>query len=358
MIRVELYVVAVLLCGYAFWLVGTFAAALARGARLRKQERLTAEVQPRIREALINFLAGADNRQPIREFIALDRPAVGAAMLSFQTTVSGGARDRLCELALDESLVHEWCLEARSSDAVRRRAAFLRLGFVSTYEPCRRVVGDLLLHALSDSDAEVRLEACRALVQAGEREEVESVFEAAVSNNLLIRILLTEDLRRHAVMLCERAVPDLLASNDPARVLAALDILVAWERALPLTGLFHMLRRDDAQVRMQALRLAPLIGLTPEDQASVLDALADPDPQVAIVAAQTAGRLRLETALTGLARCLRTGSPELARIAAAALAEMPGSGWITLGELSFSENPVTAMAAREALDRARQREQS
>jgi len=355
MITAELFVVGALLGGFAFWVLGTFLAALARGAKVRKQQRLSAELQPKIRDALIDFLAGADNRQAIREFIAQSREDAASAMLSFQTTVSGGARDRLCELALDEALVHDWCQDARAHDTVRRRSAFLRLGFVSSYEPCRRVAGDLLLHGLGDSDPEVRLEACRALVQAGEREEVESVFEAAISNNLLIRILLTEDLRRHAVLLCERAVPEALASTDAPRVLAALDILVAWERALPLTGIFHMLHRDDPRVRIQALRLAPLVGLTPEDQASVLDALADPDVRIATAAAQTAGRLRLEVALTGLARCLRTGGPELARIAAAALAEMPGAGWVTLGELAFSDNPVTATAAREALDRARQK---
>jgi HEAT repeat protein len=355
MIAVELSVVSILLCGYALWIFGMLGAALLRGAATRQQQRRAAELQPKIREALIDYLSGAEDSTRIREYLERSRGAVASAMLSFRTTVSGGPRDRLCELALDQALVHDWCQDSRSSNIVRRRAAFLNLGFACSYEPCRRVAGDLLLRGLSDPDAEVRLEACRALVQGGGQEEVESVFEVALSNNPLIRILLTEDLRPHAALLCERAVPEALGSSDGARVLAALDILVAWERALPLRGLFHLLRRDDQKIRMQALRLAPLIELTPEDQASVLDALADPDPHIATVAAQTAGRLRLESALTGLARCLRTGAPDLARIAAAALAEIPRQGRLTLEELSSSANPVTAMAAREALERARQR---
>jgi len=54
-----------------------------------------------------------------------------------------------------------------------------------------------------------------------------------------------------------------------------------------------------------------------------------------------------------LARCLRCEALEEARLAAAALADMPPLGWRTLEELSISDNAPTALAAREALARTR-----
>ncbi|HXS95986.1 MAG TPA: hypothetical protein VN736_15380 [Candidatus Limnocylindrales bacterium] len=355
MITLELSAVSMLLAAYALWIFGMFIAALLRGAATRRAQQRAAELEPKIREVLIHYLAGAEDRTEIRNYVKESRAAVSTTLLSFQTTISGGARDRLCELALDQGLVHEWCQQTRSKNLAVRRAAFVRLAFACSYEPCRRVGGEILLDALNDADDEIRLEACRALVQAGVPEEVESVFEAALGSNPLIRILLAEDLRRHAAVLCKRAVPEALRAGDSARVLAALDVLVAWERALPLRGLFNLLQRDDPQIRIQTLHLAPLVEMAPEDMASVLDALADPDERVVLAAAQSVGRLRLQNAMTALARCLRTGNPELARVSAAALAEIPGTGAVTLEELSDSSNRVTALAAREALGRARQR---
>ncbi len=90
------------------------------------------------------------------------------------------------------------------------------------------MAGDLLLHALQDADPEVRLPAARALVQSGTIDDLGQVFRLAVSQTLLIRILLAEDLRRHATELCEKVIPEILAGDDPRQVVAALQILVAW----------------------------------------------------------------------------------------------------------------------------------
>jgi len=65
------------------------------------------------------------------------------------------------------------------------------------------------------------------------------------------------------------------------------------------------------------------------------------------------GRQKMTDAIPELARCLRREALEEARLAAAALADMPPLGWRTLEELSDSRNPPTALAAREALARAR-----
>jgi HEAT repeat protein len=353
MIHTELSLVTVALCGFGLWIFGMFVVSLVRSLSWHRQDRVTQVLLPQIREALVDYLAGSDNQTRLREFVRTSRADVGAAIMSFEGTVAGSARDRLCELALDLALVHDWCHDAHAKNAAQRRTCFARLSFVCSYEPCRRVAGDLLLRALDDPDDEVKLSASRALVQSGGIEEVERVFEHAVSANLVVRILLTEELRRHAVPLCQRAIPKVLQSGDLTQVLAMLQMVTAWERALPMPGIGDLLEVEDRRVRVLALRLASLVPDAPEIRKGILEALGDPDPEIAGYGARAAGRLRLESALPGLARCLRIGNPDLARAAAEALAEMPARGWVTLQELSSSSNTVTARAASEALSRAR-----
>jgi len=353
MSRIELSAFAVIMAGYALWVFGMFAAAMVRSLSWRRREQLSQTLLPEIRDALVDYLAGSDDRSKIRGFVKRSRRDVGDAMLGFQATVGGGARDRLCELALEQALVHDWCQDGHSKDRIRRRVAFERLSFVCSYEPCRRVAGDLLAQALEDEDSEVRFSAALAVLQSGGPEDIERVFELALTHDLLARILLAEELRRHVSLLCERAIPEVLASEDYDAVLATLEMLVAWERALNLQDLGCVLSHPNRDIRLHALRLTPLVPLTIQTQGAILDSLADPDPEIAIVAANCAGRLRIEAAMPGLARCLRRGQTDLARAAAAALAEMPGRGWTTLQELSASRNPVTAVAASEALSRVR-----
>jgi HEAT repeat protein len=351
MTRVELSAFAVILCAYALWVAGMYAVAMVRSLSWRKRDQLSQELLPEIREALVDYLAGSDDLTKIRQFVKQSRRDVADALLGFQATVGGGARDRLCELALEQALVHDWCQDAHAKDVTRRRAAFERLSFVCAYEPCRRVAGETLSHALEDEDSEVRFSAAVAMLQSGGPGEIERVFELALTQNPLVRILLTEELRRYAGILCARAIPAVLASEDFHAVLATLEMLVAWERALPLNDLRCVLSHPHREIRLEALRLTPLVPLTVDTQSAILDALSDPDPEIAIAACHSAARLRIEAAMPGLARCLRCGAADLARAAAAALAEMPPLGWTTLLELGSSGNPVTAGAAREALER-------
>jgi hypothetical protein len=355
MTGIELSVAALLLGGYALFFAVMLAVLARRASRVRLQAATAEALVPEIRDALVDYLAGSNDDARIREFVHTNRLDVGNAVLSFQGTVSGSARDRLCDLALELALVHDWGQDTRSREPAVRRMAYARLAFVSAYEPCQRVVGDLVTRALDDADPEVRLPAARALVQSGTIAQIGQVFELAASQNLLIRILLTEDLRRYAAELCANTVPALLKSGDPKRVLAVLNMLVAWERALPLAGLHELLDCRDHEIRIAALRLAPLVPLTPENQRAILRELTDSDSEVSTAAALTAGRLRLQEGMPSLARCVRTGTAELARMAASAMAAMPPRGWETLEELAGGPNPAAAFIASAALDKARRK---
>ena len=137
--------------------------------------------------------------------------------------------------------------------------------------------------------------------------------------------------------------------------MACLEMLVAWERAVPVPDLHALIDSSDRRIRIQALHLAPLVPLEPADLGAILRALVGDDTDAATAAAMAAGRLRFEEALPGLARCLRSGHAALTRAAAEALAEMPPKGWATLEEMAASSNPLTAGAATEALDVAQRK---
>jgi HEAT repeat protein len=354
MIRVALSIAEWLLGAYALFLTGMFVF-LWKQASSRRQSGVGMRSQtPQIRDALVDYLSGSNDQTRIRGFARLNRGEFIDTFLEFHGTVGGSARDRLCDLALELALVHDWCQEAASKDRLTRRRAYTRLSFVCAYEPCRRLAGDLLLSALRDADPEVRLPAARALVQSGSIDELGQVFRLAVSQSLLIRILLAEDLRRHATELCEKAIPEVLGGNNPAHTVAALQVLVAWERALPLENLHRLLDSPNRDVRLEALRLAKLVPLSMENRSCLLRFLREGDDEENTLAALTAGRLRLQEAMPALARCLRTGTSELAGIAATALAEMPPKGWQTLQQIATGSD-TAALIAAAALDRGRRK---
>jgi hypothetical protein len=352
MILLELTVVAALLGGFAVWTGGMFAIILLRAFKRQHELRLSAELQPQMREELVASLAGSADQTKLKELCLRSRRDVSEALMSFQGTVAGGALDRLCEISMELGLIRDWCADARSTRSVRRRTAFARLSFVCAYEPCRRMAGDLLEAALDDPDPEVRFCSWRSLARSGTIPEIEKLFSAALSQPLLIRILLTEELRRFAVPLCERAVILALKSEDKGRVLACLEMLVAWERSVPVPDLRFLIDSPDRRIRIQALRLAPLVPLERADLSAIIQALLGEDVELTTAAAVACGRLQFEEALPGLARCLRSKDAGLARAAAEALARIQPRGWTILREMCTSPNPLTAGAAAEALERA------
>ncbi len=344
-----------LLVAYALLLSVMLGAAVVRGVVWRRRVRRSDAILPEIRDALVDYVSGSNDLSRLRGFAARSRADLSRAMLSFRAALGGTALDRLCALSVEFGLIQDWVDQTRSRDPLRRRAAFAQLAFVSVFEPCRRAMGDILLHAVNDADPEVSLAAARALLHADDADQVQCVFGMALSSNLLVRVLLAEDLRRHTVSLSELAVPEALRSDDPRHVCAALEMLVAWQRTIPLKDMGDLLDHCDKGIRLRAIRLAPLVPLSNVNRASIITALEDTDPELRLAAAVAVGRLHMVEALPALARSLRLGSARVARAAAASLAEMPPLGWQTLAELSARPHEVTAKAAREALARLRRR---
>jgi hypothetical protein len=339
------------LCGLT--LVLGLAAAIVRRARALARRRELDRVIPEIAGAVVDFAAGANESTAIREYSRTHREALENCLLQYYATLSGAGRDRLADLAMDLGLVQRWALEAQSHSAARRRAALARLSMVAAHEPSRRLSGETLHEALRDPDGYARLEAARTLIHSGGESEVAEIFRVAVGHSLMVRIILADDLRKHVLTLGQKVIPEVLRSKDPAEVAGALELLAAWERAVPLPEVARLAEDGDKAIRLRALRVLPLTPVGLECAGAIQRALADDDEEICIAAANAAGRMRLESAMVMLARCLRRGRVDLCRASASALAALPPRGWETLAELSESEDPATASAAVEALERAR-----
>jgi len=266
----------------------TLVVQLFRGRSRRAQASAASARLPDLQRALVQFLAGSPNDSVIREHVAKDKQAVAELLLKYQSTVSGGARDRLCHLALDLGFVREWVTEGGSASLAIRRRAISRLAFICHFEPCRRLAGDLLSTAVSDADEEVRLSAGRGLSQTGSSDDLEEVFLLALGPNPLTRAVLTEDLRQHAMQLCADTVPEVLRSGNPDAIRGALEIVRAWERAIPLEQLHSFLNHPDRDIRLLALQLAPHSTPDNESREAIKRAMEDADPEVRSLATAVA----------------------------------------------------------------------
>lgn len=240
--RIELSILAVLLSCYSLWLLAMFGAAMVRTRRRAAQRTSMAAAQSEIHTALIHYLAGNNDLSPFRRAVETSRGPIECELLGLQHTAGGSALERLCDLALQLGLVRDWCEETRSRDQRKRRIAFASIAFVNVYEPCRRRIADIPATALDDRDAQVRLSAGIALARSGEPDDCRRAFEWMLTHGLLARMAAAPFLRQHAAALGETVVADALRSQDPARVRAALEILIAWERAIPSPPLWESVR--------------------------------------------------------------------------------------------------------------------
>jgi HEAT repeat protein len=209
-----------------------------------------------------------------------------------------------------------------------------------------------MLQGLRDADSEVRLAAARSVLPSATDEDIADIYEIALGNNLLTRVVLTEDLRRHALTLSVGPVRKALRSENLPRVRAAMQMLVAWERATPLEDIREFLDHRDRGIRVLAFKLVSLLPANFETRLALIRGLNDSDAEIRTLAVISAGRLKMAETIPELARCMRDGDMALARHAAESIGGMP-NGDATLVELAAGNEPQTAAAASEVLARLR-----
>lgn len=302
-----------------------------------------------IRDKLASHAVGTDRLGELECLYRKHGGALERLLVEMLPCVRGTARERLSRLAVELGLVARWQGQTSARKPQVRKQALARLVLLSG-----GVADAVLLAALVDPQESVRVEVSRALLRAGGRRDVEEVFASVTAQPAEIRAALAEDLRPHALTLCESAIPEILRSNETERLKAVLELLEGWGKALPLPDLLPLLRHPDPDLRARAFRVLPYVATVRSLEPEILRALQQDDTRVQAAACLAAARLKIESALPLLVACLRDPDPDLALAAACALAEMGSSGLLILeDQLSSVWEPETAAAALKAIDRAR-----
>jgi len=215
----------------------------------------------------------------------------------------------------------------------------------------RKFAGPALLGAQMDDDETIRLHAARAMVSNADPAELAQIFGLAVNGSRVTRMVLTEDLRPHALELAKEAIPAALSCGVPARVLAALDVLRAWGKFLTVPQVYTLLRHSDPAIHAAALDVLPFVPRLAPLEAEVLSALNHPAEVVRSAAARAAASTGITNALPLLAQRLQDEDPGTAAAAASALAQLGSDGCRILEQEMLTGSLLAASAALEALQR-------
>ncbi len=314
------------------------------GIRMRRNQ----SVEPAIRRMLAEHAGGRDLSTQLRSVYDAHPRVTEEVLTRVLSQIAGTSSARLLGLAGNLGMVERLMKRYRSRRASVRRYA---IGCLGLFDDGR--ARDVLLRALKDRDGRIRADASRALVRLAGQAEIESVFEFMVTQPLLVRALLADDLRLHALALCESGIPRALSSGAPRRILSALEVLCAWQVILPLPSFPAVLESKDSTVRSAAFRALPYVSMPADAGALVVAGLRDSDVSVRVAAAMAAGRLRVDGAIPLLAGMVRqeTGNPALA--SAYALSKLGESGLGILEEMMTDGDPHVSGVALEALERAR-----
>jgi hypothetical protein len=308
--------------------------------------RLAQKIVPLIREKIAIYAIGEDDDSELRELQGTYPKNVEECLVEFLHSMTGEGRERMSHLAIVLGFVELWNKRCQSHNAEIREEAISRLGQLSEV-----VVSDLLLAALDDPEETIRVEACRALIRSTKPEYIERAFSFVTTQSLLVRALLTEELRPYAFLLVERTIPRELDSDDPKIVIVTLEILGAWRIILPLPKARKLLHHANPEVRAKALRALSYISAGDELEQEIIKAFADSDEAVTVAAIFASGRLKITSALPDLLACLRHGNSESGRAAAYALSQIGAQGLNALEKEILSPNRFAAAAALEIYER-------
>ncbi len=311
------------------------------------REAYVARWVPVVRGRMIAHLMGGDALPELRELMAHAPGAVERCAEDLLSSIAGTELGRMSNLASDLGLVDRWRRRARRGAIESRRRAIAILGRLTA-----TVVNGALREALTDAEEAVRLEAARALLRSDGMDDVERIFELATLEAPFLRAILVEDLRPHALVLSEQAIPRVLASGRPEQIRVTLEMIEAWQKSLPAPGVATLLRHPRPEVRAQALRVLPYVSADVDVSRETRLALDDEAPAVRIAASRVAGRLGMEHVVPELRSQLGHDDRAVAVAAAYALAEVGPAGWNAL-EDTVRDDPAAAPPALEALERVR-----
>ena len=235
-----------------------------------------------------------------------------------------------------------------------RETLFLMIASVRG-EPRARVVqlaSDLEFVELGGQDV---IDWIRNLIRVRQGEAFEEIVRAVAHRNLLVRAVAAEELAPFAANIDESQITRVFESRDAEVIIAALDMLRAWHRALHIPGYLRLLASRDARVRARALMALQYVAAAAHPDViwpAIVSALNFDDPEVRSAAATAAGRLGVGRAVVALGEHLADPDRQVALAAAFALVSLGDSGITLLERAVMSPDRTAAAVAFEALEKA------
>jgi HEAT repeat protein len=333
---------------WALLLAVSLAAAMLLKSAGRKRAALAAKVRPEIGESLALYMGGSTDLTGLRGFAKSHPQLLEAAILECHVNVSGSVREQLGDLAVELYLAERWLEGTRSKHPAVRRQAFSAIARMGDHQRVRQFWGDVAVIGLHDADEHIRLDCAGLIARCGSAEQIREVFDLSLEDTPLMRLLVGQELRRHALDLCVDAVPRALRSPHWKTLVATLKLAISWECSLPLE-VSLLAEHPNPEVRIETMRLLQFVPATQEHRSAIRRGLNDADLAVSCAAASALGRLWIPDAIPLLTRCLRRGSAELAATAAASLSMNP-TGCKALEEQARIDDPIASKVAREALE--------
>lgn len=195
----------------------------------------------------------------------------------------------------------------------------------------------------------------RDLIRLGPGERFEQIVTEVAHHNRLVRAVTAEELAPYAANIAQSQIRHALEASDPHVIVAALEMLRAWRRALHIDGFLLLLDDANSDVRANAFLALPYAaaGATPESIApAIARALQQENAAVREAAAVAAGRMKIAAAAGVLGDRLADRERPVAVAAAFALAAIGEPGQILLQRAVLSPDRSAASAAFEALEKA------
>jgi HEAT repeat protein len=262
------------------------------------------------------------------------------------STVRGQSRRNMGRIAEELGLDRRWIQASASRSVEERLRAISALGVVGN-----RAAIEVLVRSLEDSSDVVRLEAGLALTRVGGPAETMAVFEFALRQGKLVRILLLDSLRWRTPLLCDPIRRHLVSGNTET-IAICLETVEAWRVALDLPEVEAALHHALPAIRERAFRVLPYVTGLPDIEAAILQGLTDSEDRVRTAATYAAGRLKVRAAVSLLEDSLNDSAGRLALTSAYSLAEIGPEGVDVLEKTAVSGKASSA-AALEALERLR-----
>jgi HEAT repeat protein len=287
-------------------LTGLFVRKLRNAMLVSRSRRLA----PLVQEAVALHAIGIDQRARLEELRKQAPQDVRETLFSMLASMRGDAREGVARLAAD-------------------------LGFVKLGEDIVDWIRNLIL------------------VRHGEA--FEEIVRAVAHQNLLVRAVAAEELAPYAANIDESQIVRVFESADADVVIAALDMLRAWRRALHVPGYLPLIAHNDARIRARALLALQYVAAAAQPDVigpSIVCALSHESPDVRAAAATAAGRLGVGRAVQALGSRLTDSERQVALAAAFALVALGESGNILLERAVMSPDRAAGSVAFEALEKA------